>query len=199
MEQGPHAPVRQRSEAVVMRTAITSEGVTRDTYRPAPSDAAGSRHHQRPDGAADGTASGGTTRTAPTGGDARARWEGAARARGEGAPAHLRVLLRAGRSSDSGSLPPSTGAVSHGCDWPLVLLCHFLFVCVGRKHAAAANLASGATRATVGKTPQRAESRPGHGPGRRCAHVPGEAFSRAVERFAEQHVFRPELLKVTKF
>ena len=25
---------------------------------------------------------------------------------------------------------------------------------------------------------------------------PGEAFSRAVERFAEQHVFRPELLKL---
>jgi hypothetical protein len=23
---------------------------------------------------------------------------------------------------------------------------------------------------------------------RRCAHVPGEAFSRAVERFADQHV-----------
>ena len=79
------------------------------------------------------------------------------------------------------------GYREHADSRPL-LLCHFLFVCIGRKHAAAANLASGATRATVGKTPRRAESRPGHGPGRRCAHVPGEAFSRAVERFAEQHV-----------
>ena len=34
---------------------------------------------------------------------------------------------------------------------------------------------------------RRAESRPGHGPGRRCAHLPGDAVSRAVEQFAEQH------------
>jgi len=55
---------------------------------------------------------------------------------------------------------------------PLVLLCHVPFVCIGRTQAAAANLASGATRATWPV----------------LCPCPGEAFSRAVERFAEQHV-----------
>ena len=64
-----------------------------------------------------------------------------------------------------------------------------------------ANVASGGSRALGGKPHlhpsaaaalgaphRRAESRPGHGPGRRCAHLPGDAVSRAVEQFAEQHV-----------
>ena len=108
MEQGSHPSVRQRSKrGCNPHGKDTAKGIIRDTYGSAPSDAAGSRHHQRPDGPADGTAAAGTTRTAPTRGDARARCEGA--------PAHLRFLFRAGRSSNSGSLPPRTGALSQWC------------------------------------------------------------------------------------
>src|SRR6266496_3037277 len=59
----------------------------------------------------------------------------------------------------------------------------------GRKRAAAANVASGALRATDGKPHEhpsaaaalgaphgRAESRPGHGPGGRCTHLPDMRF-----------------------
>src|SRR5216117_3727108 len=59
----------------------------------------------------------------------------------------------------------------------------------GRKRAAAANVASGALHATDGKPHEhpsaaaalgaphgRAESRPGHGPGRRCTHFPDMRF-----------------------
>ena len=53
-----------------------------------------------------------------------------------------------------------------------------------------ANHASGASHATDGKTLRRGESRPGHGPGRVASPHPEDGFSRAVERFAGQHVSR---------
>ena len=73
----------------------------------------------------------------------------------------------------------------------LTLLCHFDSGRTGRKYAASANHASGASQATDGKTLRRGDFRPGHGPGRSRTPHPEEEFSRAVERCAEQHVSSP--------
>src|SRR5262249_6203900 len=49
---------------------------------------------------------------------------------------------------------------------------------------------SGASHATDGKAHRRAESRPAHGAGRRCAHDPKMRFPAPSTPFAEQDVSR---------
>jgi hypothetical protein len=55
--------------------------------------------------------------------------------------------------------------------------------------------ASDASQATAGKTLRRCDVRPGRGPGRSRIPRPAEAFSRVVERFAEQRDSGPNPAK----